>query len=608
MERVSTPRSPKTERPPKVCPHCGRADCQMFLRSQKGKGVKPVTHQDRIGQALRNELNAIVGDLNRINSLWGREVSSGVKHLPLAEIIYHSEPFAGAYLEASRRLGDALDKAVAVPRLKFPPALTQQDHYRGIEVPLRGIGLRGPSPRDINNLPLPLDNEGIGKIDSLMKATKIGPFIFGDPRAAFLLEVLPIQPLARPELKLTIPQGLQPLNSRMLAYYDYYMGFFAVPNLDPIQETKGFIRMAWLGGGLMTAIACYIPARLGITPSSAFKLYQEKTLLSDQTFSGRRWQRIIGRETELSFRKNALPPHLQRYQHLDKAIDKKAAEALKFKYNSHDGVQKSDSDNDKESNEALRSLARYRADLRSEALKSSDKYLRLSIDPEGIIRDVIIASQNRQTLMLIIEIADGSYVTLEANNNSRLFGIPPQLRREYPHIEDLLIRDAVVPVLDWAKPRFPHIEPKVTRSTPATLQKLPDAETYKESLSATPEQVVIKPPKKKTLRSAIQKAVTREPVLPQPAQERRRIRRVIATRAKIEKLLPKNTSADIVDRALSAIQDFEFGDRRAKALVDFPDTYRITVGRYRIILEKGDYGIYSLEDVGHRREIYRDYT
>lgn len=562
------------------------------------------SHQGRIRSSFQNEINSIAVDFNRAGEIWKKGIPDGVKKRPLAEIIYNSEPFAATYLEASRRLGEAMDRAATMPDLPLPPSLTQQDHYRGVAVPLGRLGLHGPSPRDISNLPLPLDNEGIGKIDSLMRAYKRGPFQYGDSRAAFLLQIIPIQLLARPDLKLTIPQGLKSLNNRMIAYYDYYMGFIAVPNLDPEQEVIGMIRMTW--ANLIAVLACYIPARLGITPSSALKLYQEKTILSDQSFSGRSVHKIMGRETELSYRRDALPPHLQGYQHLDREVDERAAKALEFKYRGY--ANDWESEDEEGSNQALRKLARYRADLRSETLKLPEKYFRLSIDPEGVIRDVIITTQNKQTLMLIVEIADGSHVTLEANNTSRLFGIPPRLRREYPHIDSLILSDVVVPVLDWARSRFPHIEPQAPRSSPATIQKLPDAETYRESLSVSPEQVVIKPPKRRTLRSTIQTALTREPVLPQPPAERRRIRRVVASRTQIENLLPRNTRREIADRVLIGIHDFEFGDRRAKALVDFPDTYRITVGRYRIILKREGNGLYYLEDVGHRREIYRSYT
>lgn len=604
MERIPTPKLSRVEKTPKVCPHCGRANCQTFIHSQGGRKVKPTTHQGRIGFALVNEFNAIIGDLNRANKIWGETIPGGVKRPPLAEIIYNAEPFAGEYLEASRRLGDALEKADTIPNFTLPPDLSQQDHYRGVTVPLSRLGLRGPSPRDISNLPLPLDNEGIGKIDSLMRATKIGPFHYGDSRATFLLQIMPIQPLARHELKLTVPKTLQPLQDRMVTYYDYYLGFIAIPNLDPEQEAKGAIRIAWAGVELMAALACYIPARLNITPSSALKLYQEKTLFSDQTLSGRNFQKVMGMETELSFRKDALPPHLQRYRHLDKEIDSRAAEALSHQYRSQD--RSWGDENEDESGGALRRLARYRADLRSEVLKSPDKYLRLSVDPEGVIRDVIIASQNKQTLMLIVEIADGSHVTLEANNNSRLFGIPPQLRREFPHIDDIIIKDVITPILDWARPRFPRVEPS-TKPATLTLSRLPDAETYKESLRVTPEQVVIKPPKRRTLRSAIQ-TVTREPGLPQPPEERRRIRRVIAaSRTRVESLLPRNIRTEIIDKALSAIHDFEYGDRAAKSLQDF-DVYSIRAGKYRLILRRQENRAYYLEAIGHRREVYRDYT
>ena len=70
MERITTPKLPRVEKTPKVCPHCGKADCQTFIRSQGGRKVKPATHQGRIEFALKNEFNAIIGDLNRANEIW----------------------------------------------------------------------------------------------------------------------------------------------------------------------------------------------------------------------------------------------------------------------------------------------------------------------------------------------------------------------------------------------------------------------------------------------------------------------------------------------------------------------------------------------------------
>ncbi len=589
-------------RPERGCPHCGKPDCPQFLNPPKSRGPKFQTHQERIGFGLLNELNSITRAINCLSGIWKREIpteSIGEGHL--AGIIYRGRPFITEYLETSRQLGDELDRAESVASLSIPPSLLQHDHFRGKRIPRKRLSWQTATPQDISELPLPLDNEGISKIDSLMRSGQIGPFQYGDSIAALLVTIMPIQQLARPELELSIPRGLASLNERMLAYYDYYMGFVAVPNSDPDSDYKGFVRMLWAGPGLTFGLANYIPARLGITPSSTRKLYLEQPVIASAGILEISYQKLFA-EIDRTYRTDALPANLEMYQHFDRDVDRRAAEALALKLR---GEDRSWDQEEVDPKVTLERLARYRQDLRSEILKSKDKSLRVNIDPEGIIRDVVITCQNKQTLMLIVTMGDGSFTTLEANNSGRLFGIPTNLQREYPHVEEGLMRAIINPVLDFARQRFPRIEPPNIQATPISAQKLPDAETYKTGLSATTEQVVIKPPKRKTLRSAIQTAITREPEMPQPAVDRKRVNRVLASRTQIVTSLPKNIPLEVIDRIMKAIKDFEFGEKKVEALTDIPEAVRLRVGNYRVVLFNIGANRYSLERAADRKEVYR---
>lgn len=569
---------------------------------------KPQTHGDRIGESLARELRIITRDINRllpVEQEAKKVLTSGrrIRWGRFAELVFNGPVFAAETLEASRGLGEALDRGKGLKRLIIAPELLYHDGFREKAAGRNRFYWAVLSPRQLGNLPMPLNNEGIGQIDRFMKSFAFPPFQYGDPRITNLTVIMAIQQLARPDLKLSIPRGLSSLNDRLLAYFDYYMGFITIPDTDSDEGLRGYGRMIWAGARLLIAISSYIPARLGITPSSVRKLFLEKSYIIQDGFLGNRFQQTVASEIDNAYRRGALPAHLEGYQHFDKEVDKRAAEALaqQFRWQYRNWGQ------DQESPEqTLSRLARYRADLRAEALRSKDKAIRINIDSEGPIRDILVASQNRQTLMLIVTMGDGSFVTLEANNSSRLFGIPPTLKREFPHIEALMVRNIVGSVLDYAQTRFPKIEPRTIKTSTVSSPKLPDDEVFKKDLGASEKQVVIKPPKRKTLRSTIAHAMSREPEVPQPAQEKERIRTVLATRSDIVDLMPKNTPDKVIDAAMKAITAFEYGDKNAKSLTDY-DGESIRFGKHRLLVVEQRPGLFIPARARHRKDVYRDF-
>lgn len=580
---------------------------------------QPTNRQDRrrayklgISQkpAVLKDLDQAASLLKEAQANWDRVVG-GADNKYLATIIYQEEPFVFFYLDRMRRFSQALTKAKATNIEAEPTYLTQLNRHLAEQAAIdifplriggnRYLGRDGTSLYDIEQMSLPLSLVDIRRINRLFwqdRFTKLD-----NPakltREAILYFVS--QPDAREELNLKIPIKLRPLYERLTAYFDYYTNLLAGTPVSREDETKLSMTLVWVGGDLLTALACYIPGRLGIIPASAYKLYLQRAMMTDVGFP---WNLFaaklevllsgLKKQTQLAYRKDILPPPLQKYQHFDQVADQKATQILAEHYNKKSATQAEEVDNVDRADNLFKRMRLYHRVLQSDTARSADKYLRQPLPAHPAIREVLLASQYKKTLMLILIFDEQTHVTLELNGNGRLYGVPTSLAEEDPHVGDAIARDIFPAILDTARQKHPEIEPverPVVIVSQPVMEKLP-----REFVETSPERRSKKRPKAQL--------PFLEPDLPQPIQPSKPKFRVIHTKSQVIEAMGSKNPARI-DRVMRDIRRFEMGEKPAY-LSREAGRIKIRVGKDRVVLEQVNGQVWKLQRTGPRGSIYRN--
>lgn len=400
-----------------------------------------------------------------------------------------------------------------------------------------------------------------------------------------------------------VPTPLQPLSERLGCYFDYYTSFMTNFSASYDDDLWLFFTLHYRANRLTQALGCYIPARLGITPSSAVKLYQEKAFKS--AMPTRFWQRdlkilqILERESTQAYRKGGLPADLNHCLLYDPTTDQRSADALEGYFRETGRLNATAIE--VEAADLLAKLRLYQPRLRSDIANSQERHLRIPLSGQ-LIKEVMVAYQNRLSLVMVARFADGqTHLTLEVTKDGRLFGIPPRLASQYPHIDDLLAQEMVKPILDWSRRQHPEVEPlpvvridKLARELLSPIQITVGEETGKD-----------KPLKRRRLRLL-------HPLLPEPESPQEVTLppsspyfRVDYSESDIARLLGnKKGQADLVKQIMNTLRRFEYGHIRTEAVKAAADLRKIRVGKYRIFLEHHGRGHYSVYWIDNRDTVF----
>lgn len=468
---------------------------------------------------------------------------------------------------------------------------------RLMEKELYSHRIRGVSLADIEQMPLPLSLTDISRINRLFNQSLISRFIFGyrDHIIQHIATGLPVFELARPQ-EFKTPVGLKPLQARLSSYLDYYLGYINLPQVDIEKDMDLLWALSFGRRGLIQGLAYYIPARLGITPASGIKLFDEKAAIHPYPMAWELLKKRTANEMCHAYRIDALPPAISKYLHYDQTSDTQASKLFKAYLEG----QSSDNQPDQISDQDMMFLRyrRYQKVLRADVLKSEEKFLRLPMT-HPLIREVIIASQYKQTMMFILLLNnDQAHLTLEVNGNNRVYGIPGDLLRESPHSGDLLIKEVLGAVLNYALQQYPNVEPAIIEvRAPAQPEVMPDM--YSSDDKPDQSEKVSKPPKRKTL-----PPIFTEPKLPEPVTPTEHKFNVSYTRTQVQ--TPHRLPDDIVDRIMRDLQLFELGKKKVKPLEDVPNHFSLRSGDHRSILEHTGNRQYVFKEAGSRSSIYRD--
>lgn len=512
-----------------------------------------------------------------------------------AQMVYQKGPVLVPYLEETRNLSVAVRDAerfgIREPQIAD---LLRRDIYTH---EVRGLSLAG-----IERLPLPLSLASIGQINRFLRCYPLSRLILGKPAliAQETATILPSLDIANPSRKHLIPSTLQPLHDRMTAYFDYFTDFIAAPHLDLEREEKFISAVIFAGPRFPLGVGCFLPARLGITPSSALKLLEEKTVSGLYSWH---WGIIRKRmETEIRHASpvNGFPEMFQQYQHYNPQADQIATELFLRVISEQPGEVI-------EIDDLFKRLGRYWKVLRSDIFRSDAKYLEFPLDHPDLDR-IAVASQYPHSLTFFVFFRDNQTpLTLEVNKtNQRIYGIPGALLKEFPHIGDFLAKVIFDPVLEGACQRHPNIEPSpAIRMVTIPVKDQPPFISGRNDRQADLEpDVPVKPPKRR-LTLTVQ-GLFHEPELPRPVEVKNPPFRVEHSRDLVVELTKEKLPDERVDRIMDAVRRFEWGEKQAKALTDMPGFYRLRVGDWRIILERLESGnVFSISLIGNRDRVYQ---
>ncbi|MBI2268087.1 MAG: hypothetical protein HYU80_01405 [Candidatus Blackburnbacteria bacterium] len=528
--------------------------------------------------------------------------------ISLAQLIYQTEPVVPAMVEKMRSFSQSLAQAKGVrqppeeqPRqrwAKYLNGLSKEDYYSLKVGGIKGLGREGTSLSDIETMSLPLSLEDINRINRIYRHNLL---FRANSQETFIAQsglVLAAQPWARPDLKQAIPATIRPLFDRLTNYWDYHTNLIANPVFDTGEEAKLATMVGWLGKGFFKSLALFIPARLGITPASTMKLFEYHSAFSGLDLTWKMITDLLGPELVQAYRPDNLPPDLQPYQQYAPEADKKTSQVLGRYYQNQAA---SELVSHLDSWQSFLRLGLYWKALRTDILTSGSNRLEFRLPDHPVFNEVILTCQNKQVLIFILSLAlDQTHLTLEIDNQGRLFGLPADLVWESPSAGHYLIQDILSPILEWARNLHPQIEPSPLVATTAPSKKTQPAlvQSSVNQVEAVPRSSVVK------RRRLPLPAPFQEPDLPLPVRPVRQQLTVIYSRSQVRELLGPKTPEKVVTQIMGAIKQLEYGSRKLESVKALPGCYKFRSGNYRVIVRPEDGQVYFLVNIGYRRNIY----
>lgn len=580
---------------------------------------------------MLNIHQAVVGAGRRLDAL-GRIISQGVAiekeygKMGFTERIYKGKPYIHDYLAACRQIPDLLAGAYANNALDGSlnnEALRKYEPFDIFDIKVGGNLLwEGTSLTDIEQMPLTVDGllqKDIVRINRMFYSGFSFLCKVSNPehvRIRYYMLALAVQKFAQPTEKINIPFSLYKLNDRLTAYFDYLTGlttaFRSLPEDDEMKFEKMFMLMLPYS---TEAVASYLPARLGITPSSAIKLFYERfvTFLPNHLdLLSRGAAKSFEESAKYAIRANNLPQDLAVYQHYNPKNDKSAEAELERYYNQLVNVQPL-RHRSNYVEEMLQRLGLYRQSVYSSAIRSQERYSRdggqvgITFPEHPFVSSVEITAQYPYTLMAILKFRDSkAYVLLEIDKDNNIYGLPPQFAYRHPHSAELLVGSVAEPVLTYLQSRYPLVERR--RHTeqiiiPSPITPSPQKIIYKSEIAEIPKQDP-KPQLVRKLATPIGRYFDVENP-PLHSLEHVKPQRYVNNRdlGEIAKKLGRRESDKIVSQVMRAVEIFEYGGGDVKKLTDRSNFLEQRVGDFRVIYDPEEENNFWIEGIVNRKDL-----
>lgn len=470
--------------------------------------------------------------------------------------------------------------------------------------------IEGVSLAHIEQMDLPLSLEDIAKINRMFRGRwrLIGAELYREKLAKEAILYIGTQPLVRSEVR--VNSQLKPLHDRIRSYFDYYLPFLVQPALDEESEYQLFSTICWNGAFFQVALATYLPARLGLTPSSVVKMIDQHQYSS--TYSGNQfiWRLMLTPRTafrkslDQAYREDTLPAEISEYQHFDKDNEQRVTGFLATTYGRKPTELRSISE------EVLDRLAKYRRLLRSDILSSKEKLIRLKLEDHPYLREVVMTGHNdkagasyKNALLIVAKFRDiQAHLLLEVTDDQKLYGVPAELLAENPHFDAILADQIIGPILEFAKARFPQVE-REERGVVIPFRPVRNLEITDVGNGEIDQEQPVKTPKRKWLSVPM---LQPQPQLPARVETPTHQFRVIYTREMIQCLLGRKVRDQReIDQTMADIKRFEDGAKRAKALEAADGIIEVRSGYRRILLQPLQNGTFEIVSIIARDQLMR---
>ncbi|MCL4366422.1 hypothetical protein M1437_04305 [Patescibacteria group bacterium] len=298
-------------------------------------------------------------------------------------------------LERARKLLDSMPSAVQDSLSQIRAAVNKNT----AENPL-SLQINGTSLDDISGMPVPLGLEDIRRIDSMIKSR---------PRTSSAFYVKDIVNLAATEAeaypKTLLSSQTKPLIKRLKNYWEYYTAWA----LSSDQTTEFLMKMA-PRNKLLWGLLTFIPARLHISPSSTYRIFDAHVENIDPAIS-RFLLRSLGRWGFLNNVATFLngiptpkgsPQTMVNYQYTDVKAEAELTKRINQSY--QDRVTDSESETaclDDTTQTLVQKLSSlYHKPLRQAIQASEDRIIRVSPSTDNFFEEVLVGTLYGRTITI----------------------------------------------------------------------------------------------------------------------------------------------------------------------------------------------------------------
>ncbi len=530
-----------------------------------------------------------------------------------AGAIFQGEATGIAFVQAIRDQSMAMEYAHQVdlcePHQKWLADIKFTDIYR---YPFKNVSLA-----DIEQMPLPLSQQDNMRILNLFHRPLIGLYHrMNRGRIDEILTYTAVEQLVHPEIP--ISTGLRPLGDRLSAFFGFYTPLLTTQHSDSNQNLQFAQALLWGGSAFGKALGLCVAAEMGLSPSSVIKLFKERALKTNIGWLLGPTLKPIQDELQHAYRTDgvdAIPAELRHYLQYDPYMDKKAANLLVSHYAKRDSRLNAlvEPFENQTADHSIESLRKLRKIINADILSSGAQYARFTFGSDTPISEIALALRgnrgkyNKNLFFVLFFNDQQTHLTLEVNGkNNRVYGLPPELSKKYPHMDEVLVRDIIGSIIKQVELQHPEqipIAPTRIKSASDSFIK-PLLIVGSEDADLTGES--IKPIKRRVLRQMLDSVIT-QPELPQSVQTFQRSYTVDHDEDLVRRLMGKVRNQD-VQRVMETIDRLERGGIRITKLTDDTegeDMYRAVAGKYRIQLHYENGTSFSLSKVSLRKEAYR---
>lgn len=398
----------------------------------------------------------------------------------------------------------------------------------------------------------------------------------------------------------------QRLKENLTSYFDYWAEVFT--NSANLAEGgylhMDFLRMMFSQHLLYTTIA-YIPARLGVSPSSAMELFEEFAEMSNFT-ARRTLKKGVRKYTTQILGQSYIPskvpedilpfilPNSQNSESVSSFLEKEIA------------IPEGENEQFEAYNSRNRAIKQLNTQVLPSVLRSLTKgkeVVNLVPQESDYITKIQIAQQYSKAAIIVLHLKNGSHLTLDFTKNNRVYGFPHRVRQQNPSIEDQVILDVVDSITGELRRQREHARQTETHDSDNQTEVIkPVYQPY------SPQELRRKKIKTRSEQDQQQPEplteITNEPV------QQARVNFVAYDEGLIKKELGGKASAKTVRQVSNALYRFGYGEKSAKLLEFDPthNTIRLRAGNFRIVLRRIDESQFEIIKIGDRKDVYSKVT